>query len=136
MGYLVDVDLTLGPLPLILQPGRADAEVDDWLETTMDAAATKGMAELQKWMDVYFRNPTPYYETQVRWDRAGAARVIHDNRVIYGPWLDGSGSRNATTRFKGYPHWRRTRQYLEVEAIPNLIDDRAPALLARLGALV
>jgi hypothetical protein len=30
--------------------------------------------------------------------------------VIYGPWLEGTGSRNATTRFKGYASFRRAAQ--------------------------
>ncbi|MDY7101558.1 MAG: hypothetical protein S0880_10260 [Actinomycetota bacterium] len=35
---------------------------------------------------------------------------VHDNRVIYGPWLEGVGSRNRTTRFKGYRVWRTIRR--------------------------
>ena len=38
---------------------------------------------------------------------------IHDSKVVYGPWLEGTGSRNATTRFKGYAAFRRARQELE-----------------------
>jgi hypothetical protein len=33
--------------------------------------------------------------------------------VIYGPWLEGVGSRNRTTRFKGYFTFRRTAQQLK-----------------------
>lgn len=136
MGYLVDVDFTLGPLPAILHPGRADRETDTWLADVMDTVATKGLAELQKWMDAYFRDPTPYYETQVTWDRAGTDRIIHDRGIVYGPWLDGSGSRNQTTRFKGYAHWRNTRQALQDQFIPQVLDAATDDLLARLGALV
>ena len=41
--------------------------------------------------------------------------VIHDNKVIYGPWLEGTSSRNASTRFKGYSMFRRARQQLDRE---------------------
>lgn len=37
---------------------------------------------------------------------------IDDSKVIYGPWLEGTSSRNQTTRFKGYSSFRRTAQWL------------------------
>ena len=39
--------------------------------------------------------------------------VISDGGVVYGPWLEGTGSRNATTRFKGFSSFRRVGQELE-----------------------
>ena len=38
---------------------------------------------------------------------------IDDSKVVYGPWLEGTGSRNQTTRFKGYSSFRRTAQFME-----------------------
>jgi hypothetical protein len=32
---------------------------------------------------------------------------------VYGPWLEGVGSRNATTRFKGYRAFRKAANALE-----------------------
>lgn len=43
----------------------------------------------------------------------GDEGIIDDGGIIYGPWLEGVGSRNATTRFKGYFMWRRTAQNME-----------------------
>jgi len=45
--------------------------------------------------------------------RDGAHWKISDNGVIYGPWLEGVGSRNATTRFKGYANYRRNVQQIQ-----------------------
>ena len=42
--------------------------------------------------------------------------VIHDGDVIYGPWLEGTSSRNQTTRFKGYGMFRKTRDWLQRRA--------------------
>ena len=39
--------------------------------------------------------------------------IINDSGVIYGPWLEGVGTRNQTTRFKGYASFRRTGQWLD-----------------------
>lgn len=38
--------------------------------------------------------------------------VISDGGVVYGPWLEGFGSRNATSRFKGYGAFRKTQTWL------------------------
>lgn len=113
----VDVDAR-GPV----FDGRAAHEVDAFLQDAKDDLAQQGLADLHFYMDLFFKNPTPYYETQVIAQRIGSDRVIHDRGIIYGPWLAGTGSRNRTTRFKGYAHWRRTVQDL---------TRKAPALLER-----
>lgn len=41
---------------------------------------------------------------------------VTDGGVIYGPWLEGTGSRNRTTRFKGYASLRRAAQDMEGRA--------------------
>ncbi len=69
------------------------------------------------------RNPTPYYWTRIQVDRVGTDRVVTDGGVVYGPWLAGVSSRNKTTRFKGYQHWRRATERLR---------RRTPAIGARL----
>lgn len=43
----------------------------------------------------------------------GDEGIIDDGGIIYGPWLEGVGSRNRTTRFKGYRMWRTTLQNME-----------------------
>ena len=56
------------------------------------------------------QHPTPYYETQITTERHGDTAVVHDRGIIYGPWLEGVGTRNQTTRFKGYFSFRRAAQ--------------------------
>lgn len=56
------------------------------------------------------RNPTPWYWLQVRHSGAGEDIRVHDGGAVYGPWLAGVSRRNATSRFKGYQHWRRATQ--------------------------
>lgn len=65
-----------------------------------------------------FRKPTPYYWTQVTADRVvpDVTVSVNDHGIIYGPWLEGTSSRNAATRFKGYSIFRRTAQMLNREA--------------------
>lgn len=52
-----------------------------------------------------------YWERQLRSDNVGEDIVISD-RAVYREWLEGTGSRNSTSRFKGYRMWRRTKQQL------------------------
>ena len=109
---------------------QAEAKIDRWLDDVKRSVAQQGISHLHDLMDAAFRNPTPYYETQVTIQSAGDAEVIHDRGVVYGPWLEGVGSRNATTRFKGYFHWRRTFQHLEEVEGPAILNRKFPELVA------
>ncbi len=63
------------------------------------------------------RHPTGYYESHIEWHRDGGDAVISDDYVIYGPWLEGVGSRNSpVTRFPGYFTFRRTQPQLAAAA--------------------
>lgn len=100
----------------------ADREIDAFLEQAKDDVAAQAHANVAMFLNAQIRNPTPYYETQIITQRAGADRIVHDRGIIYGPWLEGVGSRNRTTRFKGYASFRKAFQQTEREA---------PALLQR-----
>lgn len=42
--------------------------------------------------------------------------VVTTSTASYGPWLDGEGSRNASSRFKGYHGFRQAAGELEAQA--------------------
>lgn len=111
--------------------GRAAAAVTAFLDEAKQEVGQQGLSDLHFYMDAYFKHPTPYYETQVLSERQGNDVVIHDRGIVYGPWLAGVGSRNQTTRFKGYAHWRRTRQGLEAKA-PALLQHVLQKYLERM----
>lgn len=70
----------------------------------------------------------------VRSSITGDQGVVDDGGIVYGPWLEGVGSRNVTTRFKGYRMWRRTAQQMQrggALAIAEPIVDRAVRELNR-----
>lgn len=63
------------------------------------------------------KHPTGYYTSNIMINRAGNSNTVHDNDVIYGAWLEGTGSRNfPVTRFKGYHSMRKVRQKLDSKA--------------------
>ena len=57
------------------------------------------------------------------------ATVVTTDLATYGPWLEGTGSRNLTTRFKGYHSFRQAGQALDGMAEP--IADKAFAPYVR-----
>jgi hypothetical protein len=86
-----------------------------------EAVARAGDARVEILHRAYFRQPTPVY-----WNKPIAKprldyHVVTDGGVIYGPWLEGTGSRNKTTRFKGYWSFRTAAQSLRT-SIPVIVD--------------
>lgn len=55
---------------------------------------------------------TGHYRQNIHPKSQGLLGTISDGGVIYGPWLEGTGSRNQTTRFKGYGSFRKTAQFM------------------------
>jgi hypothetical protein len=75
--------------------------------------AGQTLAEVHLILDRSIRNPTPYYETQLIVEPEAGGYVVHDRGIVYGPWLEGTSTRNRTTRFKGYHAFRQARQIME-----------------------
>ncbi len=84
-------------------------------------------------LDATLRRPTGAYRSRISLygPVAGQARV-HDRNGIYGPWLEGTGSRNRTTRFKGYHNFRTATQQLQTAA-PHLAAEVISRHLGELG---
>lgn len=76
-----------------------------------------------------FKNPTGWYKSHITPKLLGAYWVIQDSGVVYGPWLAGTSSRNRTSRFKGYQHWRRAIAY--VHRISQPVADKIVARALR-----
>lgn len=112
--YTVTVD-TSGPI----WDGRAEQILDDYTREAVWEIAKEGRGDLGVRFIKVFREPTGYYESQVEAvQQPGPHALIHDNLVVYGPWLEGVGSRNfPVTRFKGYHSFRIIAQELQAKAV-------------------
>jgi hypothetical protein len=75
---------------------------------------------------------TGHYRRNVVGKQRGLVGIITDSGVVYGPWLEGTGSRNKTTRFKGYKSFRRTKQYL-LKNMQKLLKPVISAMYRDLG---
>lgn len=84
-------------------------------------------------LDASIRNPTPYYETQIVVQHRGVTELaVTDRGVIYGAWLEGVGSRNQTSRFKGYASFRKALQTTQAE-VPRLVQEIVDDHLRSMG---
>lgn len=81
----------------------------------------------------YESSPATYFfENNVEVDRVSDGHLVHANQVVYGPWLEGTSSRNQTTRFKGYQLFRRAAQETQ-RKVPEILDEDERRLVAQWG---
>lgn len=113
--------------------GRAAAAVEAYTRSVEDAVAARGKTLVLQRFGQVFQHPTGRYEATIHTDRvADGARVTDDGRTVYGPWLEGSGSRNyPRTVFRGYRTFRVVRQRLHQEA-GAIATAALPPYLARM----
>ena len=83
------------------------------VEEIVEDVANDAFREVQAALGASLQNPTGFYESRIAIDRTRTNAVVHDSGVVYGPWLAGVSSRNATSRFKGYAHWMQAKQRAE-----------------------
>ena len=105
---------TRGPL---FQPGRPDQIIAAFLDESTLKVAGVGKADVDTTLVAVLQHPTGYYQAHIAIRQFASAAVIHDSRVIYGNWLEGTGSRNyPVTRFKGYHTFQLVHGRLEEKA--------------------
>lgn len=112
--------------------GSAAVAARELVDAIRDRVAAYALERVQYNLDGSLKNPTPYYETQIQLTNVGSDRSINDRGVLYGGWLEGTSSRNRTTRFKGYASFRRAAQDTEKNA-QRLADSEVRHYLGRLG---
>lgn len=114
---------------------RGTIAIRDYLDWAQGEVATQGLADVHTNLEETIRHPTPYYETQVNIRREDLDLVVNDRDIVYGPWLEGTGSRNfPKTRFPGYANWRRARQQLAGE-VHDLIEPIPERFITRMGGI-
>lgn len=101
--------------------GRAEAAVDAFLLEAVKKVADIGVNDVKSRLDTVLQHPTGYYRRHIVTERQQNDVAVIDSRIIYGPWLEGVGSRNKTTRFKGYFTFRKTTQTLAGK-VPEICD--------------
>lgn len=83
-------------------------------DMTMDVA-DQGVRDLRISEARTFKHPTGWYESHTRArEQAFSTAIVDDANIVYGPWLEGIGSRNfPKTRFRGYHLYYKEWQRLD-----------------------
>lgn len=105
--------------------GRAQRAARDYKDQVDYRVANEAENLVRAQLARSIRVRTPYYETRVGVERSSRGGYeVTDHGVVYGPWLEGTGSRSyPVTRFRGYRAFSRARA---------LIQQRAPGIARRL----
>lgn len=106
--------------------GRAAKAVRDFCNEFPYKFAGDGVDQLQERFALVFENRTGAYESQVRHRRLSSRTSAITSDSPYGPWLEGKGSRNKISSFKGYHSfgWVRLRMEQTIEPAGNLYFQR------------
>lgn len=127
MNVSFDVD-THGPL----FDGRATAAISAYLDASEQEIGQYGTNVIRNNLGTVLKHPTGHYQSRIMTDRVEGNSVISDDKVIYGPWLEGVGSRNKTTRFKGYATFRRMTIVIQNNAV-TVAEKILPEYLRRMS---
>lgn len=113
--------------------GRADPIMARAMRHAEDTVTHAALQAVHERLGQVLQHPTGYYQSRVVASYGSRPPSVHDSMVVYGPWLEGVGSRNATTRFKGYRTFRLVAQELQgdVVKITAPVFDRAMGELNR-----
>jgi hypothetical protein len=114
--------------------GRALAACEALTVAAKEEIGKEGVTMIQSSLDQVLQHPTGYYRSQIQYDTAEADTVIGDGGVVYGPWLEGVGSRNSpVTRFPGYHTFRDTYPKLQKKAEEICLSLLRGSFLARMN---
>jgi len=116
----------------VFGPGAA-AIVEDAVRETIGDILARGEELVKEQLYPGHGLVTGHYRRSIRGERTDSQHGrIHDSNVIYGPWLEGVGSRNSSTRFRGYSMFRNARQQLDREA-GRMLQHRIDQAVGRLN---
>ncbi len=113
--------------------GRADAALDAFMVAAEDVIAQRGRDLVLSRLGQVLQHPTGHYQGLIQTNRVEhGTRIWDGGQVVYGPWLEGVGSRNyPKTVFRGYRSFRIVGQRLRAES-GAIAEVTLPPFLARM----
>jgi hypothetical protein len=112
--------------------GRAADETRRFEEESQELVAQESLKEVHRRLGQVLKHPTGYYQSRVVADRSASTTAVTDGNVVYGPWLEGTSSRNQSTKFKGYQTFRKVRQDIE-QRVTDIVKPALDKLTGRLN---
>ncbi|HSE44763.1 MAG TPA: hypothetical protein VLA89_05490 [Gemmatimonadales bacterium] len=108
---------------------RGNMIMGEFADDLEELGAEWALRHIKRTYHTHFKHPTGYYESNVETHNTTSGTEVWDGGYagpVYGPWLEGVGSRNLTTRFKGYHAFRKA-----ASALDRRIDEMGERLLYR-----
>lgn len=98
-----------------ISDGRMIHDVEAYEHDVAEAIADAAKDTWVHNLEGSIRHPTPYYWTRVAAREVTSTRYeVHDHDIVYGPWLEGTGSRNAPNSiFPGYHSLARAKESMK-----------------------
>ena len=110
--------------PLFSQRGaRALRSVKEFERAATNKVAKAGQRHIRTIGAASFQQPTGHFSARVEVSRISDGHLVHADQVIYGSWLEGTSSKNASSRFKGYALFRRAAQDVQANLSKILSDE-------------
>lgn len=129
--------------------GQAEEIIDRYCTHVEQVIGDKGVAMIRAYLPTqykYLKDPSSLgwhgnrnhfipglYQSVIHTVQLDDAVLIHDTPCVYGPWLEGVGSRNPVTRFKGYHTFRIISQVLNGMAT-DIATAELPRYIAEMNA--
>lgn len=102
--------------------GAYQSELHKHLDEAKAEVAQMGVNRIQERIGARAKNPSGGYSGSVVTDVVQPFNdqviSLSGRAVTYGPWIEGTSTRNSTTRFKGYRIFRQVRSWLRKQATP------------------
>lgn len=117
-----------------LMEGRGPQILARFFDDAVKLVAEAGRDELQQRARSKPRHPSGAFAgaITIKPFKKGTTILADYPQVLYGPWLEGTSPRNASTRFKGYRMFKLTRGRLRKRLMP-IIQGRLDRAIAELG---
>jgi hypothetical protein len=94
--------------------GRANMLMRRYADDVERETAEYAENLVQFYLASHLKHPTGHLQSKVAVRYRGGDPMVTDGGVIYGPWIEGVGSRNSpVTRFKGYSSFRKAGQAVQ-----------------------
>lgn len=96
--------------------GQVEQVMDDFATDAEKAIGDYALAVVGDELRANIQHSTGRYISHVSVETLQDDVLITDGGVVYGPWLEGTSTRNKTTRFKGYASFRRATKRIQDRA--------------------
>jgi CRISPR/Cas system-associated endonuclease Cas3-HD len=113
----IDIDVS-GSGPLLT--GNERVVIGSFIQEAQEEIAAQISSHVHSILNARIRNPTPYYETQITTQRMQEDLVVHDRKIVYGPWREGISRANARSSFKGYHAFEEASTRTQPE-VPRIV---------------